>query len=185
MRRAEAVGRVLAALSDELVVACNGMIGREVWTARDRPENFYMIGSMGLALSIGLGLALCRPQRQVLVLDGDGNVLMGGAAMASAAAAGAANLLHVVLDNRSHASTGGQRTISGAVALEEMARGCGYRFAQRVAPQALEAALPEFLRRTGPAMLLVEVEGGNEPGIGRVELSPPRIARRFAEAARK
>jgi sulfopyruvate decarboxylase subunit beta len=185
MRRAEAVALVLGALGDELVVACNGMIGREVWTERDRPENFYMIGSMGLALSIGLGVALCRPQRRVLVLDGDGNVLMGGAAMASAAAAGAGNLLHVVLDNESHASTGDQRTISGAVALDAMARGCGYRSAERVAPEALAAALPEFLRRTGPAMLLVKVERGNEPGIGRVALAPPRIARRFAEAAQK
>jgi len=69
----------MEAVGDELVIACNGMIGREVFTADDREGTFYMIGSMGLASSIGLGVALCRADRRVLVIDGDGNVLMGPA----------------------------------------------------------------------------------------------------------
>jgi len=182
MLRADAVRLVMDAVRDELVVACNGMIGREVFTADDREANFYMIGSMGLAASIGLGVALCRPDRRVLVLDGDGNVLMGAGALASVAAEAPPNLLHVVLDNESHGSTGGQRTISGKVPLEALARAAGYRSAERVDAADLAARLPAFLQSEGPAMLLVKVEGGNVKGIARVTHTPPEIARRFARA---
>src|SRR4051812_33081108 len=116
MNKLEAIKTLMAAVGpDDLLVCCNGMIGRELYTVGDRPANFYMIGSMGLGLSIGLGLALAKPKRRVIVLDGDGNVLMGMNVLASAASEGPPNLLHVVLDNQTHASTGGQRTISGEV----------------------------------------------------------------------
>jgi thiamine pyrophosphate-dependent acetolactate synthase large subunit-like protein len=105
MNKLEAVKALVAALKPEdLVVCCNGMIGRELYTVGDRPGNFYMIGSMGLALSIGLGLALARPTRRVIVLDGDGNVLMGMNALASVGADRPANLYHVVLDNQAQPS---------------------------------------------------------------------------------
>ena len=182
MLRAEAVRHVLEAVKDELVVVCNGMIGREAFTAKDREANFYMIGSMGLALSIGLGVALTRPTKRVVVLDGDGNVLMGAGVLASAGAAAPKNLLHVVLDNEAHGSTGDQRTISGQVHLEEMAKASGYRWAARVPAERLVAELPAFLRRDGPAMLLVKVDKGNMHGIARVSHEPPEIAARFARA---
>jgi thiamine pyrophosphate-dependent acetolactate synthase large subunit-like protein len=184
MHRAEAVRVVLSAVSDHLVVCCNGMIGREAFTARDREANFYMIGSMGLAASIGLGVALCRPDREVLVLDGDGNVLMGAGALASVAAARPPRFHHVVLDNECHGSTGGQRTISGKVRLEELARAAGYRLAERVPAEELSGRLPGFLAAPGPAMLLVKVEEGNVRGILRVTHEPPEIAARFARAIR-
>ena len=133
MLRADAVRQVVEALPDDhLLVACNGMIGREVFTARDRESTFYMIGSMGLALSIGLGVAQCRPDRQVVVLDGDGNVLMGAGVLATAAALAPENLHHVVLDNEAHGSTGDQRTVSDVVPLEAMAKAAGYVSAERV-----------------------------------------------------
>ncbi|MHC5011438.1 MAG: thiamine pyrophosphate-dependent enzyme [Planctomycetota bacterium] len=182
MHRAEAVAKVMEAVGDELVVCCNGMIGREAFTAKDRESNFYMIGSMGLALSIGLGVAMNRPDKKVLVLDGDGNVLMGAGVLASAAAAAPTNLLHVVLDNEAHGSTGDQRTVSGQVALEAMARAAGYRSAERVSPEDLTGRLPAFLGREGPAMLLVKVERGNVPGIARVSHTPPEITARFARS---
>ena len=184
MLRADAVRTVMEAVGDELVIACNGMIGREVFTAEDREATFYMIGSMGLASSIGLGVALCQPEKRVLVIDGDGNVLMGAGALASVAAAAPKNLLHVVLDNEAHGSTGGQRTVSEQVALEAMARGAGYRSAERVDASELADRLPAFLESEGPAMLLVKVEPGNVKGIARVSHEPPEIARRFARAAR-
>lgn len=182
MLRADAVRTVMDAVNDELVIACNGMIGREVFTAEDREATFYMIGSMGLASSIGLGVAMCRPDKRVLVIDGDGNVLMGGGAMASVAAEAPKNLLHVVLDNEAHGSTGGQRTVSSKVPLEAMARGAGYRSAERVDAADLAARLPAFMQSEGPAMLLVKVEAGNLKGIARVSHTPTEIARRFARA---
>jgi sulfopyruvate decarboxylase subunit beta len=187
VRRVEAIERVAAGLGDDwLVVACNGMIGRELYTVADRPGNFYMIGSMGLAASIGLGLARRQPGRRVLVLDGDGNVLMNMGALGNVAQAAPPNLRHLVFDNGVHASTGGQRTISGAVPLEQVARACGYRRAARVADRpALEAALATLWDEPGPAMLLVEVEPGQAShGIARVEIPPPVLAQRFRAAAR-
>jgi thiamine pyrophosphate-dependent acetolactate synthase large subunit-like protein len=182
MRRAEAVRIVVQALGDRPTVVCNGMIGREAFTARDREQNFYMIGSMGLGLSIAIGAAMSRPQQQVVCLDGDGNVLMGAGVLASAGALGLENLHHVVLDNEAHGSTGGQKTISGKVALEQIAKASGYTHAERVAPEDLQAALPDFLARKGPAMLLVKVEIGNVPDIARVSHTPPEITQRFAGA---
>lgn len=182
MHRADAVKLLMDAVTDELVVVCNGMIGREAFTAKDREANFYMIGSMGLALSIGLGVALTRKDRRVVVLDGDGNVLMGAGVLGSAAAADARNLLHVVLDNEAHGSTGDQATISSKVRLEQVAKAAGYRWAERVPAERLVAELPGFLRREGPAMLLVKVDKGNVHGIARVTHEPPEIARRFARA---
>jgi thiamine pyrophosphate-dependent acetolactate synthase large subunit-like protein len=182
MLRADAARIVMEAVKDELVVTCNGMIGREAFTAKDREANFYMIGSMGLALSIGLGVALVRKDKRVLVLDGDGNVLMGAGVLASAAAANATNLLHVVLDNEAHGSTGDQATISSKVHLEALAKASGYRWAERVPAESLAAEMPRFLAREGPAMLLVKVEKGNQHGIARVVHEPPEIAARFARA---
>jgi thiamine pyrophosphate-dependent acetolactate synthase large subunit-like protein len=187
MTRASAVATVARALQPAwLTVACNGMIGRELYTAGDRDTHFYMIGSMGLASSIGLGLALVQPARTIVVFDGDGNVLMSLGTLGSVAAAGAANFYHVVFDNAAHGSTGDQQTISDRVPLEAVARAAGYRRTRRVKDEdALGAALASFFTEPGPAMLLVEVERGNQPGIKRVEPDPPALTRRFrAEAIR-
>jgi thiamine pyrophosphate-dependent acetolactate synthase large subunit-like protein len=126
MTKLDALRRILSAFDGYLVVCCNGMIGREVHLLGDRPDRFYMIGSMGLAPAVGLGLALAQPARGVLVLDGDGNLLMGLGNLAQIAAERPGNLVHVCLDNHVHASTGGQRTIADGVPLEAIARGAGY-----------------------------------------------------------
>jgi thiamine pyrophosphate-dependent acetolactate synthase large subunit-like protein len=143
-----------------------------------------MIGSMGLASSIGLGLALVQPSRTIVVFDGDGNVLMNLGTLGSVAAAGVGNFYHVVFDNAAHGSTGDQRTISDRVPLEQVARAAGYRRVLRVKDgPALDAALLTFFAAPGPAMLLVEVERGNQPGIKRVEPDPPALTRRFRARA--
>ncbi len=179
MRRAEAADIVINALGDRPTVVCNGMIGREVFTAKDREENFYMIGSMGLGLSIAIGAAMSAPEKGIVCIDGDGNVLMGAGVLASAGAMGLKNLHHVVLDNESHGSTGGQRTIAESVQLEKIAEASGYAYAARVDAADLKDEMPRFLERDGPAMLLVKVEKGNQPGIARVSHTPQEITQRF------
>src|SRR2546423_3013982 len=146
MTRADAVARVADALQpDWLAIACNGMIARELFTQHDAPTCFYMIGSMGLAASIGLGLAIVQPARIVVVFDGDGNVLMSMGALGSVAAAAPRNLYHVVFDNASHGSTGDQETISNRVPIEKVAAAAGYRRVARVGGDAkLAAVLPTF-----------------------------------------
>ena len=185
MKRMEAARIVLSKAGDDaLIVVCNGMIGREVWTIGDRPSHFYMIGSMGLAASIALGLALARPTKRVVCLDGDGNVLMGMGVLGSVVAAAPKNFFHVILDNEAHGSTGDQRTISGAVHLEEVARACGYSWAKRASDEAsLERAATELFEQRAPSCLLAKVDKGNLPKIGRVALTPPELTRRMRETA--
>jgi len=180
---------VLAPLVPEgtACIHANGYIGRAGCAVRDRDECFYMIGSMGLAASIGLGVALAQPRRRVLVLDGDGNVLMNLGTLATIAAARPANLLHVCFDNGAHASTGAQPTISDRVRLDEVARAAGYRSVRRVETRAaLAAEAPAFLAEEGPAFLLVRIALGppGPPG-PRIPLTPAAMAARTRAALGK
>jgi thiamine pyrophosphate-dependent acetolactate synthase large subunit-like protein len=186
MKRWDAIAALVPLFPDALVIACNGMIGRDLFATGDRASRFYMIGSMGLASSIGLGLALAQPRRRVVVLDGDGNVLMNLGGLANVAAAGPANLYHVILDNGTHASTGDQKTISPLVRLEAVARAAGYRQVWRVREgQSLVRAAREFLAAQGPVCLLIEVEPGNQPKVPRVSVEAPEITARFRAEAMK
>ena len=186
MKRWEAVQRIVDRAGDALIIHANGMISRESFTHRDREENFYMIGSMGLACSIGLGVAMSRPDRRVIVLDGDGNVLMNLGSLAMVGDIQPKNLIQVVLDNESYGSTGGQRSISNHIALERFAAAAGYAWVDHVtAEQELERALDAVLVADGPSFLLVKVEPGNLVGIARVTHPPEVIAERFARAVQR
>jgi len=130
MTRLEAIRVVAAHLSDrEAVVATTGLAGRELLSVSDRSANFAMAGSMGHALAIGLGIAIGQPERRVVVLDGDGALLMHAGSLSTAGHERPANLVHVVLDNGTYDSTGGQPTTSATTDLVAMARACGYRAA--------------------------------------------------------
>jgi sulfopyruvate decarboxylase subunit beta len=184
MNLAEALAVIVPLLREELVVHANGFISRESFNLHDRPGNFYMIGSMGLASSIALGVALNRPDRRVVVFDGDGNVLMNLGSLALIGATQPANLVHIVFDNEAYGSTGNQKTISDRVALEEIARASGYTRVQRVetAP-ALHPSAQEFLSQPGPSLLLIKIEPDREERkIGRITHDPPHIATRFKTA---
>lgn len=184
MTLTEALDLVVPCLGDEVCVWASGHVSRAGCAARDRDRSFYMLGSMGLAPSIGLGLALARPECRILVLDGDGNLLMNAGALASIAAAGPANLLHLCFDNGAHGSTGGQATVSGRVRLEEVARAAGYRWSARVETAAdLGAVAPAFLAREGPAFLLVRIAlGPPGPPAPRVPLAPAAMTARLRRA---
>jgi sulfopyruvate decarboxylase subunit beta len=184
MTLGDALAIVIPHLGDELRVHANGFISRAACGQRDDDGCFYMIGSMGLASSIGLGLALAQPRRRVLVLDGDGNVLMNPGALASIAARRPPNLLHVCFDNGAHASTGEQPTISDRVRLEALAQAAGYRWAGRVeTPEALAAEVPVFLAREGPAFLLVRIALGPAGAPGpRIPHTPEAMTARVRRA---
>ena len=184
MNQHEALAILAPHLRDEICIHANGFLSRAAFAVRDGESCFYMIGSMGLASSIGLGIALARPERRVVVFDGDGNVLMNLGTLATVAARAPRNLLHVCFDNRAHASTGAQPTISDRVRLEEIARAAGYRSAARVeTAEALRATAPAFLAGDGPAFLLVRIALGppGPPG-PRIPYTPPEMTARVRRA---
>jgi thiamine pyrophosphate-dependent acetolactate synthase large subunit-like protein len=161
-------------------IHANGFVGRAGYGALERDESFYMIGSMGLAASIGLGVALARPERAVLVLDGDGNVLMNLGTLATIAAVAPRNLRHVCFDNGVHASTGAQPTIAPRVDLGAMARTAGYRAVVRAdSPAALAAEAPAFLAADGPVFLHVRIapDTAGPPG-PRIPYTPEEMTAR-------
>jgi phosphonopyruvate decarboxylase len=108
------------------VLASTGFCGRELYSIDDRPNQLYMVGSMGCVVPFALGLALARPDLRVVALDGDGAALMRMGAFATVGAYGPPNLWHLLLDNGAHDSTGGQATVSARVSFAEVAAACGY-----------------------------------------------------------
>jgi thiamine pyrophosphate-dependent acetolactate synthase large subunit-like protein len=110
MNRLQASQHLIAALGDEPIVASLGHPAYDLFAAGDRPSNFYTWGSMGLASSIGLGLALARPDLRVFVVDGDGSLLMNLGSLATIGSQKPENLVLIVWDNEEYGTTGGQRT---------------------------------------------------------------------------
>ncbi len=185
--RYEAIETILEYVAaDDLVLSTTGMISREVFTIRDRPGNFYMIGSMGLLSSFGLGMALLDPQRRVFVLEGDGSALMSLGALPLIAAERPGNLVHIVLDNEAYESTGAQPSISSKVDLGDVAKSCGYARVARVdGTEGLGQALLECTLGEGPFLILVKVGIAPIEGIPRVSHSPTDIRDRFRDSLQR
>jgi len=180
--RARAMAAVVALLTDEPLVVCNGFPSREVFKLADRPTHFYMIGSMGVAPAIGLGVALAKPQKKVVVFDGDGNVLMGMGTLATVGALKPKNFIHVVFDNEVYGSTGNQPTISRVVRLDMVAKAAGYVNVESVLEREdLVYEFKDMLKKDGPSFLLVKVTEQSEDA-DRVLLEPSEITRRFMKA---
>jgi phosphonopyruvate decarboxylase len=126
--RQDALRAVVAQTSpaSTVLLASTGFCGRELYAIDDRPNHLYMVGSMGCVLPLALGLALARPDIRVIALDGDGAALMRLGAFATVGAYGPPNLMHLLLDNGVHDSTGGQATVSPRISFAMMAAACGY-----------------------------------------------------------
>jgi thiamine pyrophosphate-dependent acetolactate synthase large subunit-like protein len=131
----------------------------------DRPRNFYMWNSMGMASSIGLGLALARPDLRVVILDGDGSILMNLSSLATERASNVTNLVHVIWDNGGWEITGGQPAGSPfGVDLEQVARGCG--FLKTATVDALEPfgeVFAEAMADDQPWAIVGRIEAGDSP----------------------
>lgn len=186
MNRLEAIRCVIENLyGDELIVHANGVIGRESFSCADRRENFYLLGSMGLASSVALGVALNLPERRVLVFDGDGNLLMGYGNLALIGAMKPRNLFHFVFDNRAYGTTGNQPTLSPDVPLHEAALASGYTdafFLER--REDLVKALNAVFQAPGPHLVQVRVSQDVPQKSPRIPYSARKIRERFMSALR-
>ena len=179
--RYDAISKILEHVGDgDLVLSTTGMISREVFFANDRPENFYMIGSMGLVSSFGLGVALLNPDKRIFVLEGDGSALMSLGTLPLIATEHPSNLFHIILDNEAYESTGAQPSISSKVDLAAIGKSCGYRHVSRVEDiEDLQTALLGCDMGHGPDLVLVKAGIAPVPGIPRVSHTPTDIRDRF------
>jgi len=125
MKRYEALGLITDCLGGELLVSNIGSSSQELFAIKDRDENFYMLGSMGMASSIGLGLALSQ-KKKVVAIDGDGSILMNCGSLATVAHNKPKNLILIIIDNKAYGSTGYQKTFTAScVNLKNVAKGFG------------------------------------------------------------
>jgi phosphonopyruvate decarboxylase len=172
--------RFLAVVPDNAaVIAATGKSGRELFTIADREQHLYQVGSMGCASGMGLGLAL-NVKRPVVVLDGDGAALMKMGTIATVGAQAPKNMIHVILDNGVHDSTGGQATVSHNVEFADIAIACGYASAASCDTlDGFEKALRGALDGPGPHMIHARIAPGSLEKLGRPTVKPPEVARRF------
>jgi thiamine pyrophosphate-dependent acetolactate synthase large subunit-like protein len=179
--RRDVVATLLRDPGDLLVVTGLGAATYDVGAAGDRPLNFYLWGAMGGTAMIGLGLALAQPGRRVLVVTGDGEMLMGMGSLATIAAAGPANLAIAVLDNARYGETGSQFSHTGLTTdLEAVASACGWRTTATARSMAeVEALRPRL--RSEPLFAVLRISAEEKP-----RHLPPRdgawLASRFRQA---
>lgn len=167
------VGSALEIVSEalrptDLVVSTTGFISRELFRLSDRPENFYMQGSLGHCSAVAAGVALAHPSRRVVALDGDGAVLMHMGVLSTIGHASPRNFLHIVLDNEGYVSTGKQESTSVTSSLEAVATACGYRAVRCVTGAELGEAITRSLSTEGPHFLLCKVNQSHAQSLPRV-----------------
>jgi len=184
MNRLEAIQLIIDNLSgNELIVHANGAISRESFFCKDRKKNFYLLGSMGLASSVGLGIALSQPDKKVIILDGDGNILMGFGNLALIGALKPKHFIHIILDNGVYGTTGDQPSISSKLELSKIALASGYSksFFIKTSKEFLNT-FPKSLNQLGPYFFHLKISTDVPTSCPRIPYSAQEIKERFIEA---
>lgn len=164
----------------DILLATTGYTGRELYSLQDSENQFYMVGSMGCVSSLGLGIALSQPQRRVIVIDGDGAMLMRLGALATIGYERPANFFHILLDNHCHESTGGQPTVSASLNFGAIASACGYKnVVCTTTPAALQNALQSSSKQL--TFIHVPIKPGTSQTLPRPQISPSEVAQRFRQ----
>jgi sulfopyruvate decarboxylase subunit beta len=180
MERIEAIKIISEKLSNELVVCNIGFPSRELHHLKDSSTHFYMLGSMGLASSIGLGLAM-SVNRKVVVFDGDGSVLMNLGSLVTIYNQNPANLVLVVLDNECYGSTGSQCSYASSVDMWKIAEGIGF---QDVFYYDDDINFNEVLLAEGPVFVHVKIDAGNAD-VPIIPMEAVEIRNRFMDEIKK
>ena len=165
---------------EERIISANGFISRDLFSISDTRPTFYMIGSMGLASSIGLGIALKDLEKKVFVFDGDGNILMNLGSLTKIGSLKPKNLVHVVFDNSVHESTGSQPTNTNFVSIEKIAKASNYIHTFTVRTEDdFEKILRKIKKLKGPIMIVVKIQQTNDKKSARVNYEPVEMKERF------
>lgn len=167
---------------DIAVVATTGKTGRELYEVGDLKNQFYMVGSMGCALAFGFGIAISKPELKVLVVDGDGALLMRTGSMATVGAYKPNNLIHLLIDNEAHDSTGGQGTVTGGVSFGAIAEGFGYEKVYSTDKlDTLTGILNEVKNTKASIFIHLKTQKGSPEKLGRPKVTPAEVSVRFAQ----
>ena len=180
MNRFELTKRLVGRLKDEAVIGGIGNSNFDLNAAGHRPENFYMLGSMGLAAPIAFGVALAQPRRKVFALEGDGSLLMQLGSLSTIAAQAPKNLCIILWDNGVYQITGGQGTPAAQARsdLVAAARALGLHQANWAADEAeFDALVGQALSGDGPWLIAARID--DKPGVSQTERDPSLFRDRF------
>jgi phosphonopyruvate decarboxylase len=165
---------------DTVLLATTGKTGRELYQLKDQANQLYMVGSMGCVTSLALGLSLARKEKDVIAIDGDGAILMRLGCLATNGYISPPNMLHILLDNQTHDSTGGQLTVSHNVQFVDIAAACGYYRAVYVHSLAeLDRCIQEWKREKQLTFLQLKIAKGSIKELGRPSIQPFAVKERL------
>ena len=176
MRR-DAIIDIMDNIDDEIVVCNIGFPSRELYDIQDRDLNFYMIGSMGLASSIGFGLAMAKPDKNIVVIDGDGALLMNMGSLVTIFANNPKNLTWIVIDNGAYGSTGNQDTYAQVLDLVDIAKSVGFKNSY----DFKDIDLKEIIKKDDASFIVYNTDAGNSTA-PIIDLTPVEIKNRFMNA---
>ena len=181
MNRKKAIQIIAKTINDQPIISANGFISRELFNTYEKKSNFYMLGSMGLASSIGLGVALRNPKKTIYVFDGDGNILMNMGSMTTIGTIKPKNLVHIIFDNSIHESTGGQPTNSKKIDLGKIAQCVNYKTFVAQDEKELEKIMKNTKFGKGPILLKIKISKTTKIE-KRISIEPTEIKSRFQKS---
>ncbi|WP_423792160.1 sulfopyruvate decarboxylase subunit beta [Methanocaldococcus indicus] len=179
-KRIDIIKKIVENVKDDIIVSNIGFPSKELYKIKDRERNFYMLGSMGLASSIGLGLAL-NVKDKVVVIDGDGSILMNMGSLSTISYLSPKNLILVVVDNSAYGSTGNQKTHTTKIDLEKVARGFNLDATTTKTLEEFEREFKKALKEDKCKVIIAKAIPYNEK-CENIKLSPIMIKERFMEA---
>jgi len=173
--RKEAVQLIAKEIGNQPIISANGFMSRDLYETNEKKSNFYMIGSMGLASSIGLGIALKKPKKKIHVFDWDWNILINLGSLKPK------NLIHFIFDNNSHESTGGQPCNSSQIELKKIGDAAKFKTYKITNANEIKKIMLKIKKDTGPILVMVKINNSKTKSI-RVDITPPNIKTRFMKS---
>ena len=190
MKRFDVIKAIVDSVDDEYIVSNIGFPSRELYGIKDRKETFYMSGSMGMATPIGLGLALALEEhednRKVIVIDGDGSLLMNFGELVTVYAQNPKNLIIALIDNEAYGSTGSQETYTSKINLSNIARSIGFKEVHHIdaRKEVNDIDMTKYINKKGPIFLHIKTNPGNTKA-PIINLTPSQIKNRFMKEIKK
>ncbi|MCI5867027.1 MAG: sulfopyruvate decarboxylase subunit beta [Methanosphaera sp.] len=190
MQRYDAIKKIVETVDDEFIVSNIGFPSRELFGIKDRKQTFYMSGSMGMATPIGLGVALALEEndddRKVIVIDGDGSLLMNFGELVTVFSQDPSNLIIALIDNEAYGSTGSQKTYASNINLSSIAESIGFNEVYYIDARNStdDIDMTNYIDKKGPVFIHIKVEPGNSKA-PIIDLTPSQIKNRFMDEIKK